>query len=95
MMLKDSLKYGVLATAVAGLFSAGGCAHDKAATAGHAKDGTAMVKCGGVNECKGKGTCSGADNSCKSHNECKGKGWVELSPQECSTQGGTVVASAQ
>jgi hypothetical protein len=48
------------------------------------------VKCSGINECKGKSECSGADHSCKGQNDCKGKGWVQASADDCSAKGGTV-----
>ena len=31
------------------------------------------VKCVGVNDCKGKGTCKSAKNDCKGQNACKGQ----------------------
>lgn len=61
---------------------------------GHADDKTkeAKVKCAGINACKGKGGCAGADNSCGGKNGCKGKGWIEVSAKECKDKKGTVVA---
>jgi hypothetical protein len=51
------------------------------------------VKCAGVNSCKGKGSCSSADNACAGKNGCKGKGWMEVkSEKACKDKGGTVVA---
>ena len=50
-----------------------------------------QVKCSGINECKGKTECGGADHSCKGQNECKGKGWVMASNDDCSSKGGSVV----
>jgi len=52
------------------------------------KVGTDVVKCGGVNECKGHGACAGADNACKAQNECKGQGFEELTRDECEKKGG-------
>ena len=81
----------VLASAVASMFSAG-------AALAQAKDAKAAdkdVKCAGVNDCKGKGGCSGADNSCAGKNGCKGKGWVKAkSADECTKKGGKIVAAA-
>lgn len=57
-----------------------------------AKDKDAKVHCGGVNACKGKGSCAGASNSCSGQNGCKGKGWVEKTAQECKDAKGKVVA---
>jgi hypothetical protein len=48
------------------------------------------VKCAGINECKGKGSCSAAEHACKGQNDCKGKGWVEASAADCTAKGGTV-----
>ena len=61
---------------------------------GHADDKTAKdgkVKCGGVNACKGKGGCKGADNACKGQNGCKGKGFVDMTEKQCKDKGGTVI----
>jgi hypothetical protein len=91
-MIKETIKGALIATAVASLFAAG------PASAGEKHKGKAkeaektVVQCAGVNECKGKGNCSGASNSCASQNECKGKGWVELSAKDCKAKGGTEVA---
>ncbi|HEY2903902.1 MAG TPA: hypothetical protein VGL59_25170 [Polyangia bacterium] len=52
----------------------------------------AKVHCEGVNACKGKGGCKGADNACKGQNGCKGKGWKEMSEKSCKAKGGTVAA---
>ena len=81
----------LIASAAASLLSA--CA-TSGAPAGH---GDAMasksVHCAGVNECKGHGECSGADNSCKGQNSCKGSGWVASAESDCLANGGKVVAS--
>ncbi len=55
------------------------------------KAGADVVKCGGVNECKGHGACAGADNACKAQNECKGHGYEELSKAECEEKGGKIL----
>ncbi len=73
---------------------AAGAAGDKGMQepAGEAGGATAdNVKCSGINECKAKSSCSGADHACKGQNECKGKGWVEASAADCTAKGGTVV----
>ena len=70
----------LIAAAVAGLFAAGAPAMASAADT--------AVHCQGVNACKGKGGCKGADNSCKGQNGCKGKGWVEMSEKDCNAKGG-------
>ena len=51
----------------------------------------ALVKCTGINTCKGAGACATPDNSCKGRNDCKGKSWSYMTSGECSTAGGTVV----
>lgn len=74
-----------LAVAVCGML---GCGTSKPT---EGKTTSAMVQCGGINACKGQGSCSGADNACKAQNTCKGKGWVETSDTDCAAKGGTVV----
>lgn len=50
------------------------------------------IDCGGVNECKGKGTCKGENHGCGGQNECKGKGVLAMTEDECKAKGGTVTA---
>lgn len=70
----------VLATAT--LFSGGlASADDKAPKEG-------VVKCSGVNACKGHSACNTATNACKGQNSCKGKGFVEITAKECAAKGG-------
>lgn len=53
---------------------------------------TNMVKCGGVNACKGKTDCKSKDNACKGQNACKSKGWVFMkTAAECTKAKGTVM----
>jgi len=73
-------KRTLLATAAAALFTAGVAGE---AAAGHHEKGDDMVKCEGVNACKGKSRCATAENDCAGHNSCKGKGWVKMSAEEC------------
>jgi len=64
-------------------------------TLAHADDKTkeAKVKCAGVNECKGQGSCHSASNACKGQNGCKGQGMTEAkSEKDCTGKGGKVVA---
>ena len=75
-----TMKGTLIAAAVAGLFATG------APLAASAADTT--VHCQGVNACKGKGSCKGADNSCKGQNGCKGKGWVGMTEKDCKAKGG-------
>jgi len=78
-----TVKGALVASAVAGLFAAA------VPAVVHAKD-AGKVKCAGINDCKGKGSCKGAKTSCKGMNECKGKGMVEVTEKECTTKKGTV-----
>ena len=53
------------------------------------------VLCDGINSCKGKSACKGADNDCKGKNACKGKGWtMAKSEKACTDKKGTVVTEA-
>jgi hypothetical protein len=90
-MIREAVKGAVVAAAVCTLFSAGAARADEMAKT---KDAPKVVQCGGLNACKGQGSCAGADNACKAQNSCKGHGWVETkSAKECKDKGGTVVAS--
>ena len=73
-----------LATAAAGLFAA----VTVPAIAGSKSEG--MVKCTGVNACKGMSDCKTASSACGGHNSCKGKGFVKMSKQACKKIGGKV-----
>jgi hypothetical protein len=48
------------------------------------------VKCVGVNDCKGKGSCKSAKNDCKGMNACKGLSFAELTEKECREKGGKI-----
>ncbi len=52
---------------------------------------SAMVKCSGINSCKGKSACATASSACKGQNSCKGKGWIKATKSECSAKGGKVI----
>jgi len=87
-MIREAMKGAAVAAAVLSLFAAGAVqANDKT------KDAAKTVHCGGINSCKGQGSCAGADNACKAQNGCKGQGWVETSEKECKEKGGKVVAA--
>ena len=81
MNAKRRLTGIALATAAAGLFALGATGPAKAAS--HAGAAADMVKCEGVNACKGKGGCKGAKNECKGQNACKGQGFTEMSKADC------------
>lgn len=91
--LKKAIQGAVIASAAAGLFA---CAASNTTSAvqaeAGAQGGEEVVHCGGVNGCKGQGSCAGAGNSCKAQNNCKGHGWTEMSPADCEAQGGTVMS---
>lgn len=77
-----------LATTAAALFATLGTPAQAASHAG----GDMMVKCSGVNSCKGTSECKTAKSECKGHNSCKGQGWVsKKSADECTKAGGSVV----
>ena len=81
-----STKSAMIASAVAGLFLS-------ATPVLAAPKAGGKVHCQGVNACKGKGGCKGADNACKGQNGCKGKGFVEMTEKKCKDKGGTVAAA--
>jgi hypothetical protein len=85
-MKQDVLKGAVIATAIAGMFTAG------VASLAHAGEVAKEVKCAGANACKGTGSCHSASNACKGKNACKGQGWIKVKDEaECKAKGGHVV----
>jgi hypothetical protein len=76
-----------IAAAVAGLVAAA------APALVHAQSGQTdkKVRCGGINECKGKSACNTAKNGCSGQNACKGQGWVYSTEKECKDKGGKVL----
>jgi len=82
-----NLKSGLaLATTAAALFSMG-----TVATTVHAAE-DAVVKCSGINSCKGTSECKTAKSECKGQNSCKGQGWTATkSAAECTSAGGKVL----
>ena len=87
-MKNGTLKGAAIAGALTALFASGQVqAEDKAD-----KAGSHMVKCNGVNDCKGKGGCKSAKNDCKGKNGCKGEGFSEMSAKDCAAKGGKVAA---
>ena len=83
-MNKARLTGTVLAVAAAAAFSL----MPVAASAG--KHHKHMVKCQGVNACKGHSGCKTAKNACKGHNACKGQGWTKMSKKACKKAGGKI-----
>lgn len=59
-------------------------------------DGDVLVKCEGINECKGQSECASADgsSSCEGLNACAGQGWITVTRDECAEQGGTELEEA-
>jgi hypothetical protein len=78
-----------IATAVASMVLAG-----TVTSMAQDKTKTDVIKCAGLNDCKGKGACKAAAmNDCKGKNACKGKGFVETkTTKECTEKGGKVLA---
>ncbi len=91
-----SVKGMLIASAVAGLVACGGAdktAASPGAAAMPSAPGTGTVKCMGMNECKGKGSCGQADHACAGKNECKGKGVTVVgTPEDCTGKGGKVAS---
>lgn len=97
------LNGSLVATAAAGLFACasggGGPASAPAsqpAASGEAamtkaEESVELVKCAGINECRGTGACAGQGHDCAGQNECKGQGWVKVAIQACEAEGGTVI----
>jgi len=76
----------LIASAVATLITSGSLVALAADKAGDEK-----VRCAGINDCKGHGSCTSEGHSCAGKNSCKGQGWVEASASECTQKGGKVV----
>lgn len=69
----------LLASAVAGLLSAGAAGVAQAADEPTAE----KVHCYGINNCKGTGDCSGKGHQCAGHNACAGQGHINLTKDLC------------
>lgn len=79
-----------LATAAASLFAAAATqAQYSPDDAKDKKEG--LVKCYGVNACKGKGVCGTEKHDCAGKNACKSQGVTKLTPKECEAKKGTVI----
>ncbi len=46
------------------------------------------IACYGINSCKGKSSCSTANNACSGQNSCKGKGFINVPLKDCYAKGG-------
>lgn len=78
-MARHNSNKTVLAAAVAGLLALGGLAVPAQAAEGEAE----LVRCYGVNKCKGTGACGGKGHSCAGQNSCKGQGYLKLEKETC------------
>lgn len=94
-----NLKTGTLIAIAAGGLFFSACKKDEAssgdksgATPAPTAEKTSKVDCGGVNECKGQGTCKQETHGCGGQNECKGKGVLTMTEADCKAKGGTVTA---
>lgn len=84
--MKSTTSGIAIASAAAAIFALGATA-----PAVQAADAP-MVKCAGINSCKGQSECKTAKNECKGMNSCKGQGWVsKATAKECTDAGGKVV----
>lgn len=83
-MKRTSKKLGVALAVAAASLLATGCT---SLCGESAKE--AMVKCAGVNTCKGTTSCSTPSDSCKGGH--KKKGWTYMTEGECKARGGHVV----
>lgn len=61
-----------------------------AASIANAAPKAALVKCSGINSCKGKSACGTATTACAGLNSCKGKGWIKTTAKACKTKGGKI-----
>jgi hypothetical protein len=86
MMIRKVVLGAAVASALGSLLASG------VAYAG-GKDGKSSektIKCAGVNDCKGKGSCKSAKNDCKGQNACKGQSFAEMTEKACLDKGGKV-----
>ena len=86
MMVRRAVLGAAVASALGSLLASGvAYAAEK-----EGKTAEKTVKCVGVNDCKGKGSCKSAKNDCKGQNACKGQSFAELTKQACLEKGGKV-----
>ena len=91
-MTKDRMTGAAIAAALGALLVSGSVRAEEK-TAKPAKATSDVVKCTGINECKGHGSCASAKNSCAGQNGCKGQGVTDASEKECKDKGGKVMAA--
>lgn len=57
-----------------------------------------LVKCFGINTCKGESACNvnkpelGIEHACAGENDCQGKGWIKVPTSECEEKGGEILS---
>jgi uncharacterized membrane protein len=91
-MIKNKMTGAAVAAALGALLAAGSArAEEKSAKP--AKATSDMVRCTGINECKGLGSCASAKNSCAGQNGCKGQGVTDATAKECKDKGGKVMTA--
>ena len=89
-----------LKAAVAGLMGAAIVAMPSASKAAGSKkmakkQSAEVVKCYGVNKCKGFAKCAGKGHECAGHNSCKGQGWLLMPKESCEAiEGGALTPPA-
>ena len=90
MMVRRAVLGAAVASALGSLLASGvAYAAEK-----EGKTAEKTVKCVGVNDCKGKGSCKSAKNDCKGHNACKGQSFTAMTAAACEEKGGKVEAKA-
>ena len=84
MMVRKAVLGAAVASALGSLLASGvAYAAEK-----EGKTAEKTVRCTGVNDCKGKGSCKSAKNDCKGQNACKGQGFTETTAKDCKVAGG-------
>jgi uncharacterized membrane protein len=78
---------GVLIAAAAATLLLNGAVQARA----EEKAGGDKVKCYGINECKGRGSCASSSKSFSGKNECKGERLLNMNKVECEQKGGKVI----
>lgn len=86
MMVRKAVLGAAVASALGSLLASGVAYADEK----EGKTTEKTVKCVGVNDCKGKGSCKSAKNDCKGENACKGQSFSEMTEQACLDKGGKV-----
>lgn len=78
----DSKKASLLALAAAGLCLTGCAMMDEASS------GPDIIKCMGINQCKGQSSCKTSRSACKGLNNCRQSGWIATTEQDCREKNG-------